>query len=102
MDILDRLKLIVGDNMDIEEGSGITFKVHLDDLRIAIREIDDLREKQLHQNLDTQDEHQSELYELEVEYVQLIEAMGMEPLETHEQNIIAIQKHVTNLKKKNE
>jgi hypothetical protein len=100
MDILDRLKIIVGDNMDIEEGSSIVFKVPLDDLRIAIREIYDLREKQFQNDIDVQDERQGELYELEVEYTQLLEAMDLEPLEDHELNLIAIAKLITELKRK--
>ena len=100
MDILDRLKFIVGDNMDIEEGSSITFKVHLDDLRIVIREIYDLREKQFQNDLDVQDEKQGELYEFEVEYNQLLEAIGIDPLENHEQNLTAITKLITELKRK--
>jgi hypothetical protein len=100
MDILDRLKFIIGDNMDIEEGSSITHKVPLDDLRIAIREIYDLREKQFQNDIDAQDERQGELYELEVEYTQLLEAMDLEPLEDHELNLISIAKLITELKRK--
>jgi hypothetical protein len=100
MDILDRLKIIIGDNMDIEEGSSIAFKVPLDDLRIAIREIYDLREKQFQNDIDVQDERQGELYELEVEYTQLLEAMDLEPFEDHELNLIAIAKLITELKRK--
>lgn len=95
MYILNRLESIIGDSIDIEEGSSIKFEVLLDDLRMAIKELRDYKDyykfvNEEHRKIKKQACKKNN--KVTKEYREILEILGIIPVLDHTRNVAEIRK----------